>query len=68
MYTRVKNNYSSYQDVSEMQINTFIEEHYGTQIGYNGDAGTFMHLDFSWIKRNAANNFFEIKARISYAV
>jgi hypothetical protein len=67
-YTRVENHYKNYLETSATQTTIFIEEHYGTQFEYEAKEGNLIHFDITWVKRNAANNFFEIKARISYSV
>lgn len=67
-YTRIRNHYKSYLDMTATHSTTFLEEHYGTQLKYQQDEGSLIHFDVTWVKRNAAKDFFEIKARISYSV
>jgi hypothetical protein len=66
-YTRINNRYRNFLETAA-QTTTFIEEHYSTQLKYREREGKFIHFDITWVKRNVAKDFFEIKARISYAV
>ena len=50
-YTRIKNQYKSFLEISASQT-TFIEEHYGAQLKYKGNERKIMHLNITWIKRN----------------
>lgn len=66
-YTRVNNYYENFIETSETKT-SFIEEYYGTHLKYKENEAKFIHFDITWVNRNEADNFFEIKARISLSV
>jgi hypothetical protein len=67
-YMLVRNNYKNFLEITGPYITTSREEHIGAEMQYRANENKILDFSITWIKRNAADDFFQIKARITYSV
>ncbi len=66
-YTRINNYYENFIETSQTKT-AFIEEYYAAHLKYKENEAKFIDFDITWVKRDEAKSFFEIKTRISFSV
>jgi hypothetical protein len=65
-YTIIRNRF---KNLSTEELNTeLIEENYTVSCVYKKGNGTLLDFDFTWVKRNVGNNFYELKSKITYGI
>lgn len=67
-YAFNRNRFEDLSSFSEQSNNEQIEEDYSISMEFKKNNDTLIDFDLTWVKRNEAKNFYEIKARITYGL